>query len=86
MKLTTSTRSVEDDLNQAKNTIDCFLKGCSHDLKGPITSIQGLLEIARYYSKNDDIDNCLTMIQACASNLNAMVASLQVCLLEPHGN
>jgi signal transduction histidine kinase len=45
------------------NLVDKFIYGCSHDLRSPVTSIQGLLRIADYYPHNGDIHKCLEMIE-----------------------
>jgi len=63
-------------LAQSSRIIDQFIKSCSHDLRGPLASIQGLVEVARH-SQGQDLTQCLDLILRCNSKLMEMIASLE---------
>jgi signal transduction histidine kinase len=64
------------ELAQASRIIDQFIKSCSHDLRGPLASIQGLVDVARR-SEGDDLSQCLDLILRCNSKLMEMIGSLE---------
>jgi signal transduction histidine kinase len=64
--------------------IDKFIYSCSHDLKSPVTSIQGLVRLADYYPHNSDIHNCLEMIGDCTAKMDALLRKLQEYLTDSH--
>jgi signal transduction histidine kinase len=66
------------------NLIDKFIYGCSHDLKSPLTSIQGLVRIADYYPHNGDIHKCLEMIEDCTTKLDTLIRKLQEYMTDSH--
>jgi signal transduction histidine kinase len=57
--------------------IEKFIYSCSHDLRAPVSSIQGLVRIAEYYTHHEETHKCLQMIEACAYKMNKMIATLQ---------
>lgn len=68
---------LEQDLDHAKNVVEKFIKSCSHELKSPITSIEGLVRIAEYYTDHAEVKQCLAMIKGCVANMKSAVHTLQ---------
>jgi signal transduction histidine kinase len=66
------------------NLVDKFIYGCSHDLRSPVTSIQGLLRIADYYPHNGDIHKCLEMIEDCTTKMDTLLRKLQEYMVHNH--
>lgn len=64
-------------LKEAQQLIEKFIYSCSHDLRGPISSIQGLVRIAEYYPHHDETSKCLEMIEACAAKMGKLIHSLE---------
>jgi signal transduction histidine kinase len=64
-------------LHNAKLMIDSFIQSCSHNLKSPLTSIEGLVMIAEYGSSPEEINRCLDLIQRCAANMQRIIRKLQ---------
>jgi hypothetical protein len=75
MKTTVEVATLE--LDKAKSIIDQFINSCSHNLKSPLTSIEGLVMIAEYCSDRDEIKQCLELIHRCAVNMQDMIRSLE---------
>jgi hypothetical protein len=67
--------TLQKELAQSKMIIDRFARSCSHDLRGPLATIQGLTEIARH-ANADELSNCLDLIQSCAKNMKEMILHL----------
>lgn len=67
--------TLEEELAQSRIIIERFARSCSHDLRAPLASIQGLTEVARHASA-DDLGNCLDLIQSCAKNMKELIRSL----------
>jgi len=68
--------ALKEELAQSKMIIDRFARSCSHELRGPVASIQGLTEVARH-ANADDLSNCLDLIQCCAKNMKEMIRNLE---------
>lgn len=64
--------------------IEKFIYSCSHDLRAPVTSIQGLVRIAEYYTHHDETQKCLQMIDTCAHKMIKMIGSLQEYMVNHH--
>lgn len=61
----------------ANELINCFIKSCSHDLRSPITSIKGLVNLAGYYAPNPETKECLVQINDCTNKMDSLLHSLQ---------
>jgi len=61
----------------SQGLIEKFIYSCSHDLRAPVYSIQGLVRIAEYYPHHDEIHKCLEMIEACTHKMDKMISTLQ---------
>jgi signal transduction histidine kinase len=68
--------TLKEELAQSKMIIERFARSCSHDLRGPVASIQGLTEVARH-ANADELSNCLDLIQCCAKNMKEMIRNLE---------
>jgi signal transduction histidine kinase len=62
---------------EAHKVIEKFIYSCSHDLRAPVSSIQGLLRIAEYYPNHEETHKCLEMIEACTQKMDKMIRSLE---------
>lgn len=64
--------------------IDRFMESCSHDLRAPVASIKGLVQIAEHYPHTHEIDECLHMIYDSAEKMEKMLRSFQEFLVTSH--
>lgn len=68
------------DINENGRTekiIEKFINSCSHELKSPLSSIQGLVEIASYYPGHEESKKCLDMISSCVGKMENIIRSLE---------
>ena len=68
--------ALKEELAQSRIIIDRFARSCSHDLCGPVASIQGLTEVARHATA-DELNNCLDLIQFSAKKMKEMIRNLE---------
>ncbi len=61
----------------AEKIIEKFIYSCSHDLRAPVSSIQGLIRIAEYYPHHEETHKCLEMIEACTQKMDRLIRSLE---------
>jgi signal transduction histidine kinase len=61
----------------SQGLIEKFIYSCSHDLRAPVSSIQGLVRIAEYYPHHDEIHKCLEMIEACTHEMDKRLSTLR---------
>jgi signal transduction histidine kinase len=76
MKKQTNIVTLQQELEQAQQVIAQFIYSCSHSLMSPLTTIEGLLMLA----KNDDtsdVNEYLARIQHCVANMQTAIRSLQ---------
>jgi signal transduction histidine kinase len=74
-------------MNQAANNsnlIEKFIYSCSHDLRAPVSSIQGLVRIAEYYPHHDETHKCLEMIEACTHTMDKLIKTMEEYLVNNH--
>ncbi len=69
--------SVSNELSQAKSIINHFIRSCSHNMKNPLSSIEGLVMIAEYCTNPMEVNQCLQMIQQSTNNLLEMIHTLE---------
>jgi signal transduction histidine kinase len=67
---------LKKELAQSKMIIDRFVHSCSHDLRGPLASVEGLTEVARH-ANAAELSGCLDLIQCCAKNMKEMISNLE---------
>jgi len=61
------------ELQKRNEELDRFVYSVSHDLRAPLTSILGLVEISRYCETRDEFVNNLNMIQQGAQKLDCFI-------------
>lgn len=66
---------LKEELAQSRAIIERFVYSCSHDLRGPLASIQGLAGLARH-ANDDELKDCLDLIQCSAKNMTEMIRNL----------
>jgi signal transduction histidine kinase len=57
--------------------IEKFIYSCSHDLRGPVTTIQGLVKLAEEHPQLIDLRDCIRMIGECSGKLDNLIHGLQ---------
>jgi signal transduction histidine kinase len=67
----------EAELSLSKRIIERFIGSCSHELKSPLCSIEGLVDIASKYTVADEVQTCHEMINKCLANMKKMLYSLE---------
>jgi signal transduction histidine kinase len=60
-----------------KSLVEKFIYSCSHDLRGPVATIQGLVRLAEEYPEQVDSQTCIKMIGECSKKLDCLIHSLQ---------
>jgi signal transduction histidine kinase len=63
-------------LMQTKIELDTFLYRASHDLKGPLCSLQGLLQLVQMESSSTQIEHYMEMMQRSSQKLNLVLDRL----------
>ncbi len=61
--------SVEAKLKQTKQLIDDFIYRTAHDLRGPLATMQGLVNLLKIRKDNSEVDNFIHMIDSHATLL-----------------
>src|SRR5687768_782611 len=67
----------QSELTLSKRIINRFIESCSHDLKSPLCSIEGLLTIASKYNAVDEVKECHMMISNCVDKMKQMLISIE---------
>jgi signal transduction histidine kinase len=77
VKLSTKTeislRSKKDELSKANTELDRFVYSASHDMRAPLLSIQGLVNIALLENNSEEMPRYLKMIRERALKLDEFV-------------
>lgn len=68
----------------ANQLVDRFIESCSHDLRSPILSIKGLVQVASHLPHTDDMHKCLELITDSTAKMEAMLRSLEEFLVTTH--
>ncbi len=68
--------SLKLELNKAKVIIDQFIRSCSHNLKSPLTSIEGLVMVASRCTTLEEINQCLVLIQNSTTKMKEIIENL----------
>jgi len=66
-----------DTLNPINELVERFIYSCSHELRSPIASLQGLLEIMKYHPLHSETVQCLDMMSVCTDRMNNLMQSLE---------
>jgi PAS domain S-box-containing protein len=72
----TDLKSTEEKLRSKVNDLDTFIYRTSHDLKSPLSSVQGLVNLALEQVKDPTALQMLEMIGECNEKLEAILSSL----------
>ena len=69
-------KRTEKELQLSNRELNTFIYKTSHDLKGPVTSLQGLLQVADLDVKDPEARNYLSMLNERTELLDRILASL----------
>ncbi len=69
----TSLIEVNTELIKKNEELDNFIYSASHDLKSPLTSIMGLIEISKFECPNDNVLKYLSLIQSSVNKLDSFI-------------
>lgn len=67
----------DDELKLSRRIIERFIESCSHELKSPLCSIEGILTIASKYETAEEVTECHRMISRCVDQMKLMLVSLE---------
>ncbi|MEP2773019.1 MAG: HAMP domain-containing sensor histidine kinase [Fulvivirga sp.] len=70
-------KNEKDQLGQLNEILDNFVYSCSHDLKGPLASIQGLVKLAEKSSQMDAKKECMSLINESVTRMDNFLKSLE---------
>lgn len=76
--LVTNLQRTNNQLTSALHQLDTFVYKASHDLKGPIATIQGLSSLALKEPNNADLPNYLEKIDQTANKMDSLLAKLLI--------
>lgn len=68
----------------ANQLIDQFITSCSHDLRSPIASIKGLVQVAELHPHTAEIHECLEHINSTTDKMEKLLKSLEEFLVTNH--
>jgi signal transduction histidine kinase len=63
-------------LTKANRELDRFVYSASHDLRAPLSSLLGLIELSQRTQDTDEIKYCLTMMKARVGDLDAFIKDI----------
>jgi signal transduction histidine kinase len=63
-------------LSKTNQELDRFVYSASHDLKAPLSSMQGLIEIAQRTEDPEEVKTCLGMMKERVLNLDAFILEI----------
>lgn len=78
-KINKALNKSQDDLIASNKTKDKFFALIAHDLRGPVTSMQGIGRMLAYYNKKGDenrIDQLIAQVDQSASSVNHLLDNL----------
>lgn len=71
-----SLKKSERELNETVNEMNTFIYMASHDLKTPLSSMEGLINLAEKEIKSPESTLYLQMINTCVKKMNNMLTNL----------
>jgi signal transduction histidine kinase len=63
-------------LSKANRELDRFVYSASHDLRAPLTSLLGLIEISQRTDDQDEIKHCLDMMKVRIADLDSFIKDI----------
>ena len=75
-KRTRKLKATVNKLNKTVQELDRFVYSASHDLSAPLKSIKGLVYIAKFENKNDNLDLHLNYIEESILKLETVISDL----------
>ncbi|UII22368.1 sensor histidine kinase [Fulvivirga ligni] len=70
-------RRMSKELVEANTLLENFIYSCSHDLKGPLTSIKGLIHLAEVTPDKEYRDQYLKLINESTERMDRFVQSME---------
>ena len=67
----------KEELQDLNEILDRFVYSCSHDLKGPLTSIKGLLRLAEITNRDEATTECLQLMDESVERMDKFLNSLE---------
>lgn len=68
----------------ANQLIDCFIVSCSHDLRSPLASIKGLVQVAELHPHTAEVHECLEHINSTTDKMEKLLKSLEEFMVTNH--
>jgi signal transduction histidine kinase len=65
--------NTNEELTKKNKELDLFTYSITHDLRSPIASIRGLVDIAKLNSSREEVDYCLQNIASSTTRLDAFI-------------
>jgi PAS domain S-box-containing protein len=72
----TERKKTERELLETNHELDTFFYKASHDLKGPLASVMGIVNLARLESQNSDLEGYFAMIETSVRRLDRTLLDL----------
>lgn len=64
------------ELEKTNDELNRFVYSTSHDLRSPLASVMGILNLARMENSVQDPNNYLTMIQSCVNKMDVFIQKI----------
>ena len=65
----------EEGLRKTNEELDRFIYNSSHNLRGPLARIQGLLDLCKMPHQQEELNTYLKLMEKCAENLDDAISS-----------
>lgn len=72
----TDRKKTERELLETNHELDTFFYKASHDLKGPLASVMGIVNLARLENSNNDLEGYFSMIETSVKRLDRTLLDL----------
>ncbi|TAH41194.1 MAG: PAS domain-containing sensor histidine kinase [Bacteroidetes bacterium] len=72
----TERKKTERELIETNHELDTFFYKASHDLKGPLASVMGIVNLARLENQNNDLEGYFSMIETSVKRLDRTLLDL----------
>ncbi|HWY35470.1 MAG TPA: PAS domain-containing sensor histidine kinase, partial [Nitrosopumilaceae archaeon] len=73
---TTEKKIAEEKLQLINKELETFIYRASHDLRGPLASILGILNVSKLEGKNRNINEYISLIEICTKKMDETLSSL----------